>query len=394
MLSPLAFRNDPEILAKDGRYKIVVLSESLYSRFFSVFITGNIKIDSTAGSYNLDKDMYGQERKQIRQALGKVLAHLYAITSIKCVISPHARYLRDIEWGFVSEKIGVPYILMLREGRFTASTVHKKRSRGIYKKLGRFEGARIIAQNTEDTNLLVDSGFAERERISVIAPLRMQNFFSSQRLIWPPKLQNMTILVVPYSWQILARTMSKHQSIIDGQFMSLYYGSIGSLAKKHPNIDVIIKLKRSLSPVHKRVISDAMAVAGYDLARLRNIRFEGDLSFHDTLQQSHIVYGLNTTALLEAAVAGRQVILPLFSILGNLFDDLVWFSDDIDCFTVVKEPEQLERTVLNCLENPMVDDELLKLRIELFQKYFAIEHNVIDRTITCIDDCIKNSRSA
>jgi hypothetical protein len=240
---------------------------------------------------------------------------------------------------------------------------------------------------------LVDSGFAERERISVIAPLRIQTFYSSQRLIWPSKEQNMTILVIPYSWQITTQVMSKRQSTIDCQFMSLYYGSIGSIAKQHPNIDIIIKSKRSSSPVQKRGISDAMAVAGHDLAKLQNIRFEGKLSFHDTLQLSHIVYGLNSSVLLEAAIAGRQVIFPLFSVLENLFDDLLWFRHDLDSFTVVKHPEQLEQVVLNCLESPMVDGQLMQSRIELFQKYFAINHNVIDETIMCIDDCLQNGRN-
>jgi len=264
----------------------------------------------------------------------------------------------------------------------------------MYRQLGRFECSRIIVQNQEDTTLLIDCGFSERNRISVIAPLRMQYFLSTERLIWPSEEQRKTILVIPYSWQITRRVMTKHQSMIDDQFMSLYYGSIGAIAKNNPNIDVIIKLKRSSAPVQKRDISNAMAAGGHDLALLRNIRFESNLSFHNTLQQSHLVYGLNSSTLLEAAIAGRQVIFPLFSVLGNFFDDLIWFQDDLDCFSVVKEPEQLETTVLECLENPMIDSQLMQLRIELFQKFFAINQNVIEKTIMCIDDCIQNSRIA
>jgi len=216
----------------------------------------------------------------------------------------------------------------------------------------------------------------------------MLKFYSSARLTYQPAKQTKTLLIVPNSWGAPLQELGPQFKNTDKTFNNQFFSCLLDIIKKNPELQVTIKTKRPQHSNITNILNRCANNSGLNLEEYPNLKFEGGTDFHSVLQNSDVVCGLNSSALLESAITGRHVILPIFSSLGNVFDDLIWFKDNLNCFTVVNEPSELESTILRSFENPVVSDELIDLRFKLFNRYFAMENNVLEETVDCISRCM------
>jgi len=82
--------------------------------------------------------------------------------------------------------------------------------------------------------------------------------------------------------------------------------------------------------------------------------------------------GLNTSALLEAAVAGKPIIIPYFKeIQKTIFDEMAFFKESYHLFDIAESIEDLESMILNRLKNPTVDREIMEGREAMFVRYVS-----------------------
>ena len=220
----------------------------------------------------------------------------------------------------------------------------------------------------------MDTGFIPQDKMALIAPPRAKRL-----LTLPPRSRffsksTRTILVVPYSWQIPLSDLTQSQLKTNQIFFDSLYSTLIKISASVEDVHLIIKTKRADNMSLRTQVSSAAELNGLEIQSLPNVRFEGKASFHEVLEISDIVIGLNSSALLEANVSGIYTLLPIFSYLRPIFDDLIWFLDDVEYFDVADSAAVLEETVHRFLNNPSFpDSEDMYARRHLFQKYFNVE---------------------
>jgi hypothetical protein len=144
-------------------------------------------------------------------------------------------------------------------------------------------------------------------------------------------------------------------------------------AIRHPEIDIVMKPKpKGLHRWEEEDLNEAIKGSNIDIKRIPNLIIRGDIDIHSLFLKSDIVCGLNTSALLEAAVIGLPVIIPYFKDFQNTkHDERVYYSDYYDLFDIAKDVNELESIVTYRLHNPAIDEEIMERRIALFEKFVS-----------------------
>jgi hypothetical protein len=111
---------------------------------------------------------------------------------------------------------------------------------------------------------------------------------------------------------------------------------------------------------------------GVDFSKLKNYTTEPDANFHDLILNSDVVIALQTSAALEAAIAGKPVIFPLFYNYKETknFNDFS-YRNQIDLFDVAESAEEMEALIIKTLENPRIDNKTMEGRQELFKEWYS-----------------------
>ena len=99
------------------------------------------------------------------------------------------------------------------------------------------------------------------------------------------------------------------------------------------------------------------------------------------LLDATVVAGINSTALLEASVAGKPMVVPNFTCLHNeKYIDRLWFHEHYDIFQTTENIEAFVAAVEHYLDNPTMPEELMRRREELFSTWVSsIEKDAVER---------------
>ena len=98
-----------------------------------------------------------------------------------------------------------------------------------------------------------------------------------------------------------------------------------------------------------------------------NLSIDPDSDAHDLILNASVVVALNSTTLVEAAVAGLPVIMPNFRYLreGSYAGDIL-LRDYSDLFDVPDTGEDLIEMVLYRLRDPSIPEKIMQRRRRLF----------------------------
>jgi hypothetical protein len=365
-LSPDEFRSDLEVLAA-RKVRVLRMSHAwqrwlLYSFYRGGIETGEIHRPPAGTATARAKSDY-------RRFLETFLPQLYRELDVDIVISANVKYKEDLDWGVVSKKLGVPYVVLHRENlAVTEGVVNVLTER--YRRLGHFEGTCIAVHNGSTTRTLTATDYACREHIFELGCLRMDSFLQRLRA---PRQKRARPLVTLFSFK----------SFMRGIFGSAGYfpvfrdshGPIALLAQQHPEVDFLIKPKSGTfrNPRFLPELRAAFRHWGVDPKRLPpNLRVDPTLDAQDTILESSVVLALNSTTQLEAALAGLPVIMPYFKDMREApAGRNVKFRDRLDLFDVPDTPDDLMKLVLRRLKDPVVPPDVMEKRRALFAEFVS-----------------------
>ena len=165
------------------------------------------------------------------------------------------------------------------------------------------------------------------------------------------------------------------------------------MANDNPEIDYIIKPKReAVENKSWEFYQQIVLESKINVSRLNNYSVQPDANVHQLIFESDVVCGLQSSTVLESAIAGKRVVFPLFNDYKNIenFQDFGW-KDNLDIFDVAENVDEFESIVNNCFINPTVSDDIQKQRKKLFNKYFDnLEGNAkdcyIDNILSVVED--------
>ena len=372
ILSSKAFRKDIDCIVATNEFRMLRLPDHWQSRLIYQFYPEEFQkywLADTNPNYSDYK--YKKEQKELREFLQKFLKKLYKRIRIDCVISPHHRYVGDMEWGAVSTKIGIPHIMIPRDSQFASSPYVLNNMKHIFRTgVPRFEGKHIIVQTELDKEVYIDSGCVSPERISGLGRPRMDDFVRELKEKGSvTENRRKKIVFLPFMYRENG-TFEISELLSYVKELHLFFVQF---AIQHPEIDVVMKPK--LKGFHRwkeEVLCEAIKGSNIDINRIPNLITRADIDIHSLFFESDVICALSTSAILEAAVIGLPIIVPYFKDLQNTkYDDRVHYRDAYDLFDIAKDVKELGTLILKRIHNPTIDKKIMEGRKALFEKFIS-----------------------
>ena len=154
-------------------FQILVTPDEIFGRYYARFY---LPREDSFAHWSIPQ--VARHQKRYRKFLRKLLPKLYSRLGVQMVLSPGFRYQVLVDWGAVSDEVGIPYIVFHREG-YAGSQSQKQRLASHGAGGRRFEGSHLAVQVPTHRKLLVKSGFVDDENISAVGSMRMDDYLES-----------------------------------------------------------------------------------------------------------------------------------------------------------------------------------------------------------------------
>jgi hypothetical protein len=380
-LNPGRFRGDLEVLAEEQGVRIRAMSFAWQCFLYTCFY-------KEADSCILDKDEPRIATAQIayRAFLRKFLPRLFATLGVEAVIGAATHYRQDYDIATVSHELNIPTLILQREGNLGSLAVQRQFSDRC-KQVGRFHGTKLMVHNAVQKNILLDTGFATPDQVTVGGNIRMDRFVRAIRagqfegknsagrvtlFSFGPGTGNYK--AAPPNWPI-----NPEKYLLE--FCRDTHCVAAKFARDHPDVEVVIKAKWGGGWIAN--IEALLEGQGLHPGEIPNLLIVGDGDAQKMMARSDVVIGFASTTLVESAAMGRATILPYFhEISSERMADFVFYRDDFDCFDLARSPEELEHLIETRLSDFTPTPELNNRRIELFEKY--VSHWDASATEKCV----------
>jgi hypothetical protein len=307
-------------LADADPVKVVALPrivvKLLAAPFLPYFIDDN-NYASCAAEYDVPKLRY-------RRFLVAVFETLLRVMRIDAMITGNFSYATERELASAMEELGVPFIALHKENLKTPGRVEFF-ERVYRERRGPFTGRKILVYNQIERELQIRAGVADASRIAITGMPRLDRMHAWRHGNMHTVQCNHILFFVFSSATGMPRMVRKgetpgqvwfeNEERDDGD-ISLARLSEGTcrallqVALHNPDIDIVVKSKG-----RRRDLNETAALFGFgseaELPVNMQIVHGGDVL--DLIADASVVCGFNSTALLEAAAAGKLVVMPWFA---------------------------------------------------------------------------------
>jgi hypothetical protein len=323
---------------------------------------------------------------------------LVARQRFNVVISGNWAYYSERELACALSEIDVPFLVCHKECLKTPSQVRAWIQ--VYANYrGPFGGRAMSVYNKTEKHTLVESGVCEPEQVVVVGcprldelhRLRIQGrkpntrktllFFSfhptaAAGLPWIPMpvghqpLERVDTLPIPGDpkylnhWFGFDESGNLQPSVAWEELSKETHYAILNLAKKRPDIDVLIKVKMG---THNHLHAELLLATDLP-CNVKVIRGGGSLEY---FQHADAICAFNSTACLEGIAAGIPVVTPRFgeAVLPEAQDCLIELGEAV---TTAGSPEKLVDQILRVLdEEPAGKTDLTPIQLDILDEYMG-----------------------
>jgi hypothetical protein len=365
LLQANRMEDDMRILCAGGEIRILELNEPWLGRLaycflpasiggFGAYVTAAPRLDVLRG------------RTALRAFLQDFLPHFYRRIPVDAVVRTDFKLQTDFDWGAVSRQIGLPYVVLQRENMIghAPGIVCQQFMRDV--DIGRFEGDHVIVYNEHSKQRYIRAGTTEPDRISVLGCLRMDELIARTRQPRAPRSRRRLTLFAIYPWIMQVEGIEAEEMYRDVHL------AVAGFAQAHPDVDVVVKLKeKDARTGYDEQVRKLLRREGIDMDAIGNLKFSAKGPAHDHIFGSDAVIALNSTTVIESAVAGCPVIVPFFaSMRMPKYRENLKFGADLDAFDVARDRADLERLLEARMADPVVPAEQIERRWAAFEKHF------------------------
>ncbi len=360
------FIQDLKLLEKTGEFKIYKLPFDWQSRFLNHFY--NREDRSRIGFKEINK----VKQKIFRAFLKDFLFKYYRFLKVNCVIGASIHYRQDIDWGVVSAKIGIPYIVLHKECLY-ASEGFIKQFKIAMDHREKFNGTHAFVHNTVVKKTWLESNLIKKSNISVGGCMRMDAFIHTKKNI--KKKFDLVFFSFAPGFPGLGGDISVN-IFPEKNFPGFHNLSekthleVILFAKNNPNLKVLIKPKWGGKWI--KFIYDIAIKNGIEIEKIKNLKIDEKLNTHDVINSSKVFLGFNSSVLLEAAIKNKLVIIPIFEeALKKEYKEYIFFRPYLKYFKVANSKNKLSKIIKEGLSNNKSFSKTLKYRKQLFSDYIS-----------------------
>ena len=374
-LSHVRFRKDLEVLANTGEFRVLTISQAWQGRILTQFYSKGAPIINSEKCVKTAKAQH-----KLHVFMGKFLSLLYRKLGVKCVVSAGLYYSQDLDWGKISEDIGVPFILITRENFGTDSANHE-RFKYLYNERIVFSGSRIICQNEPFRDAFIKHGFVTPQKIVALGCLRMDDFVEKVKSHQKTPGKRRSVLLFSFSHGTGLIGHPDHVLYFDNphwtrrsdigwiKLFESVHSAFARLAIERPDIDFIIKPK--WRGRWKEEIEKAVAKRDIHLSKIPNVIFSEE-DPHALILDSDVVCSFGSNTIVEAGFAAKPVIIPMYyEAKRQDYREYLWYYKYNSLYDIAENEEEFIALIKEKLLNPAVEDELLDKRKALFGYAFS-----------------------
>lgn len=392
------FRGDVELFAQSTDIRILNISWNflrflLASHVYNPTEHEEVNHTATLGirwEFALAKPgtrIYAQ-REKYRAFLHKFLPAFLKGLGVDIVMNSDHRYRREADFTRISNEMGFPHLCYYREALYIVPAYYELAAER-HEAFAPFKGTIIAVQNDITQKMFIESGMVDASKLTVRGCPRMDTFIQKiKHLEHEPTKKYTTRQIVYFSSPRGAQTKNTGSSRSATVSQDLDYFDFFSNSKKvvqalvelafeDPKLNIILKMKElhikggggQINDFNK-IIADVCGTQD----GLPNVRIEtGRMSAQDIILESDLVCGMQTTAILEAAIAGKPIILPHFTALREAdgADQVLMYQDHRELFDVPNDAEMLKEMVKNRLEAPKISEHIMTKRRALFEEHVS-----------------------
>ena len=381
------FRGDGEALAGEGTFRVL----TLHSRW-AYWLRGLLSESKSLSPSEYVTSEKGTEAYSQRQKflllLQPIVASLIKIHKIKAIVTANVRYKDEYDWGQASKSAGIAYITFYREGMASIN-----RDGHFYKnvkkrliKFRRFTGHHIIVQGPIVKEVMLDANFVPEDKISVLGALRMVAFAKRVDSYKHKKTSKRTVTLFPTTQSKAAKQFGRKNGKI--LFNDIHLEFV-KLAQELTDVDFIIKPK----PKHnhpesewRKDFNELLNKHAIDISLIKNLTINPYLNAQDLVFSSDVICGLDSTTHLEAAYAGKPVVIACYERFNTSEEARYFFLRGYeDAFDMAIDGDNFKELIRKRLNDPHITDKAMALRKELFaEKVADLSQNIIKNYVDCI----------
>jgi hypothetical protein len=376
------FRGDLEELAGHERVTIYCLDVRVQYFFKKLFYGKDI--DTVAYYQHVSQARVLRQVCDVRTVLRAFFPRVLERLRISAIVTANVRYLEDLDWCAVGEEEGVPWFVLYREGllMFPRAVIGSRKRHECF---GKFFGTHIGVQNEVVKKMFVDSNFVEIEQVTVCGAPRVERL---KRLLHggqKPRRDRKRVLVLyftpgKYQQAQIDNLGPRPPGVPTELFVEVMQEIVG-LAIENPQIDFLVKPKKGDSGI--AMFTTMIAEMGYRVEDIGNLIIDDQIDVHDAILASDVICGLQTTAILEAAVCEKPVILPYFKRFRQTeWSDRFGYRQYLELFLVPDNVSEFREMILAALEKYNSEATISYRRRKIFSEWISpLDKDTVQATV-------------
>ena len=312
-----------EISKNSGRVNYLLIPKIIFISIFQSFFHRR-KFDHV--NYHYDKSI-DKEKKAYKKFLNIFLNYLLSEVSVDAFMSANYVYSWQQELTDICLERNIPFIILHKEG-MTSPSQYTNLVKTYTN--GRFRASKMLLYNDNIKRALLDAkieGITTKNIVTVGVP-RFDKYFNIDD-------KGVNVVFFSFFMEDKLRHLDISEELTDDllQKATAFHIEIMRLAKKIQNINVTIKTKSG-----DRYLNYVLQIAKKNgFIGLKNLKIINTGTPYDLINDAFLVGGLNSSVLIEAMIAKRQIFMPNFK--STYFED--YFINNEDLIQYVNSAEDL-----------------------------------------------------
>jgi hypothetical protein len=402
-IDPERHRGDLDSLSTVSKFRILHIKQRWTNLLICTIYKKN---DLNVNDFFLGSSDSNQSKEHIKalSLMTGFINALYSISKVDCTVNVNYRYAGDFYWVKSSLSIGVPHIMLYRECRLQKNSRIYDEVVIRHKMINAEYASHIIVHNQTTKDSFIESGYSDGSNITVAGALRMDNYLQKIKSLDTKKNNSnrrmkFVLFYFPYNMSLFGKNngipvkdeYSYAYRIWNGRekFFIDFHEALIELSIELPDVDFIIKPKdvmmEFMSWKFYTNILDKSAIkmnANYSIQPYSDV--------HDLILESDVVCSFQSSTVIEAAISGKPVILPVFDEYRNTpnFNDFFW-NRHLDLFDIATSKNHLKDLIKKQLTSPYVPKKVQQQRKEVFELFFDdIKGNALKKYSTVIQKVV------
>lgn len=322
--------------------------------------------------YKINKNLISSQ-KQYQKKLHRILSYYKKFFKLDCILSFNPFYRIERELQNVAKLVNVKFICMHKES--VNSLADNRVLEYLYKnKIDQFGGDLILTYNHDEKEIILKSKFAKNNKVIVTGCARADRSFKTIRE--KKVLDKNIVFFLVEDYRGFPEFFFKNESLLNkkkifkqlkikynypkhnwNRLNILTVKYLIEYAKKNSEVNVLIKGKSAL----KYNFMNRLNLP-------KNCKYTNCGFAQEYIEKSQLIINFNSTVILEAMLANRNIIIPFFYKDKKRFEkNIINFDEKL----VVYSKEDFMKRINNLLSHNNKDSIKLKNYKEILKKYIG-----------------------